>query len=106
LKSSTPAPLSRGGETVEDNLALSCRSCNLYKSDHASAVDETTQKEISLFHPRRDTWDEHFSLNKETGEIDGLTALGRATVSRLRINSRAQVEARRQWLNNGLLNLS
>jgi 5-methylcytosine-specific restriction endonuclease McrA len=98
-------PLSRGGETTEENLALSCRSCNLYKLDRVSAMDETTQKEIDLFHPRRDAWDEHFSLNEETGEIEGLTATGRATVSRLRINSRAQVEARRQWLRIGLLNL-
>jgi hypothetical protein len=97
-------PQSHGGETNEDNLALSCRSCNLYKSDYISAVDELTQQEVGLFNPRRDGWHEHFSVDEESGEIKGLTACGRATISRLRINSKAQVEARRQWLRLGLLN--
>ncbi|MFL6228979.1 MAG: HNH endonuclease [Pyrinomonadaceae bacterium] len=99
-------PHSRGGETTEDNLALSCRSCNLYKSDRVSDVDELTQTEVSLFHPRRDAWRDHFALDEETGAIESLTATGRATVSRLRVNSRAQVEARRQWLRLGLMNRS
>ena len=97
------APQSRGGETTENNLALSCRSCNLYKSDYVSAVDELTQQEADLFNPRRDLWQEHFSVLEETGEIKGLSASGRATVSRLRINSPAQVEARKQWLQLGLI---
>jgi 5-methylcytosine-specific restriction endonuclease McrA len=96
-------PLSHGGETTEDNLALSCRSCNLYKSNYVSAVDELTQTAARLFNPRRDAWPEHFSLRKETGEIEGLTEIGRATVSRLKVNSKAQVEARKQWLQLGLL---
>lgn len=96
-------PQSRGGETSEDNLALSCRSCNLYKADSVSAFDELTQREIRLFDPRRDIWREHFSIMEETGEIEGLTETGRATVARLRINSKAQVEARKQWLKLGLL---
>jgi hypothetical protein len=96
-------PQARGGETMEDNLALSCRSCNLYKSDYVSAVDELTQQEAKLFNPRRDAWLEHFSIIAETGEIEGLSASGRATVSRLRINSPAQVEARKRWLLLGLI---
>ncbi|MDT5122431.1 MAG: hypothetical protein QOC96_1913 [Acidobacteriota bacterium] len=97
-------PQSLGGITTEDNLALSCRSCNLYKSDYVSAEDELTQQDAHLFNPRRDVWNKHFSLTEETGEIKGLTASGRATVSRLRINSPAQTEARKQWLRFGLLN--
>lgn len=96
-------PQAHGGETTEDNLALCCRSCNLYKSYFVSAVDELTQTEARLFNPRRDSWPEHFSLIKETEEIEGLTEIGRATVSRLKINSKAQVEARKQWLQLGLL---
>ncbi len=96
-------PQSHGGETTEDNLALSCRSCNLYKSDFVSAVDELTAQEMSLFNPRLDAWHEHFSIVEEAGEVKGLTASGRATVSRLRINSAAQVEARKQWLRLGLI---
>jgi hypothetical protein len=96
-------PLSHGGETVEGNLALSCRSCNLYKSDHILAADELTQQEVTLFHPRLDIWQEHFSVSEVTGEIEGLTASGRATIRLLRINSTAQIEARKQWLRLGLL---
>src|SRR5207253_4223212 len=76
-------PLSYGGETTEDNLALSCRSCNLYKSDFISALGELSQTEVLLFNPRRDVWKEHFSIEAEAGEIKGLTEIGRATVSRL-----------------------
>lgn len=99
-------PRAHGGETSEDNLALACRSCNLYKSDHVRAVDELTRQEVSLFNPRLDAWREHFSIVEETGAIKGLTAKGRATVSLLRINGMAQVRARRQWLRLGLINLS
>jgi hypothetical protein len=96
-------PQAHGGETNEDNLALSCRSCNLYKADHVRAVDELTGQEVGLFNPRLDVWREHFSLVEEAGEIRGLTPSGRATVSRLRINGAKQLEARRQWLRLGLI---
>jgi hypothetical protein len=99
-------PQSLGGDSAESNLALSCRSCNLYKSAHVSAIDEQTRQEVGLFNPRRDVWGEHFSLVVETGEIEGLTASGRATVSRLRINSAAQVEARKSWVRLGLMERS
>ncbi len=96
-------PRSRGGETIDSNLALSCRSCNLYKADFITGFDEVTQQEVRLFDPRRDTWDEHFSAPEETGEIEGLTEIARAAIARLRINGRLQVEARKQWIRLGLL---
>jgi len=99
-------PQSRGGKTTEDNLALSCRSCNLYKSDFISALDELTRKKARLFNPRRDAWNEHFSVVAETAIIEGLTQIGRATLSRLRMNGEAQVEARKRWLQLGLLTRS
>jgi hypothetical protein len=96
-------PQARGGDSSEDNLALACRSCNQYKWKYVSAVDARTRREVKLFNPRRDAWGEHFSLAVDIGEIKGLTACGRATVSRLRMNSNAQVEARRSWLRLGLM---
>ena len=96
-------PQALGGETTQENLALSCRSCNLYKSDYVSAIDELTGQETALFNPRRDEWREHFAFVEESGEVRGLTAKGRATISRLRINSPAQVEARNYWLQLGLM---
>jgi hypothetical protein len=99
-------PQAHGGETTRDNLALSCRSCNLYKAHSVQALDETTGQEVRLFNPRRDSWGEHFSFVEGTSEILGLTATGRATVSRLRMNSKAQVEARAQWQRLGLVSSS
>jgi hypothetical protein len=99
-------PQALGGESTADNLALACRSCNLYKSAYVRAVDVLTQQEVGLFNPRRDVWREHFSLDDETGEIEGSTGVGRATVLRLRINSTAQVAARKQWLRLGLMKSS
>lgn len=96
-------PQAHGGASTMANLALACRSCNIYKSDHVSAVDEQTGRRARLFNPRRDAWRKHFSVVQENGEIAGLTAKGRVTVERLGMNSEAQVAARREWLRSGLL---
>ncbi len=96
-------PQAHGGESAIANLALACRSCNLYKSDAVTAYDEETQSAVRLFHPRLDNWQEHFSINAEVAEIQGFTARGRATVSRLRMNSATQIAARRQWLKLGFI---
>ncbi len=37
-------PLTCGGSTTEDNLALACPSCNLHKSDRSHAVDPDTRE--------------------------------------------------------------
>ena len=94
-------PSALGGKNRESNLALSCRSCNLYKSDSISFFDEETKKEVRFFNPRKDVWSEHFFVDKSSGEIQGLTNIGKATISRLRINSDAQIAARFQWLKLG-----
>lgn len=91
-------PQARGGSSNDDNLALSCRSCNLYKSDAVSVFDDATQTDVRLFDPRRDAWDDHFHVNEESGAIEGLTDIGRGTLRRLRINNPAQIAARKQWL--------
>ena len=95
-------PLSQDGDDSENNLALSCRSCNLYKSDAISGFDEESQNQTRLFNPRLDVWNEHFAINYKTSEIEGFSAIGRVTVSRLRMNGNAQVAARIQWLKLGL----
>lgn len=96
-------PLARGGATTRENLALSCRSCNLYKSDFIVGFDETTQSNARLFNPRTDIWNEHFALRLKTGIIEGLSHIGRASIARLKMNSAAQVEARQQWIKLGLV---
>jgi hypothetical protein len=97
-------PLSRGGDDDQNNLALSCRSCNLYKSDSVSAFDEETQTAIRFFNPRLDDWAEHFVFDRKTGEIKSITPIAEATILRLRINSKAQLAARIQWLQLGFFN--
>lgn len=95
-------PLSRGGKDDENNLALSCRSCNLYKSDSITGFDSVSQAEAAFYNPRSNSWAEHFKLDLKTGEIKGLTSKGRATISRLRMNGSAQLMARISWLKLGL----
>jgi hypothetical protein len=91
-------PSSRGGTADESNLALACRACNLHKSDRLTGMDDTTESESRLFHPRQDRWEEHFRIDRETGALQGLTPVGRASVSCLQINAPLQLEARRQWM--------
>ncbi len=43
----------------------------------------------------------HYALVAERA-VRGLTPVGRATVSRLQMNSPLQLEARRQWMRLGL----
>src|SRR5580700_9388735 len=56
-------PLSAGGETVLDNLALACVSCSLRKGARQSALDPQTTKRAFIFNPRRDSWRLHFRWN-------------------------------------------
>lgn len=95
-------PVSRGGAPAAENLALACRSCNLRKGDQVSGIDAVTGRESRFFHPRQDPWETHFRANDETGEIIGLTPIGRATADRLMLNGEFQLAARRQWLRLGL----
>jgi hypothetical protein len=95
-------PRAAGGDDALDNLALACESCNLYKSDATSGWDEEEGRDVPLFHPRLDRWDEHFRFDPEAGELQGVTAVGRATVARLKVNSAFQLRARRHWAQLGL----
>ena len=96
-------PPSRGGSDVDDNLALACRACNVYKSAHVTGEDDASRTEARLFHPRRDSWNEHFTLDRQSGMIRGLSAVGRATVSRLNMNLAIRLPARLIWMRLGLL---
>ncbi len=95
-------PLSRHGADDDANLALACRACNLHKTDRLTGEDDVTHSETRLFHPRQDRWEDHFRVDAETAVIQGLTPVGRATITRLRINAPLQLEARRQWVRLGL----
>ena len=79
-------PRSRSGGSELGNLALACQGCNNFKYTHLSGVDPVSGAEAALYNPRADIWSEHFAWNDLYTEIMGLTARGRATVLRLRLN--------------------
>lgn len=91
-------PSSQGGSDELSNLALTCRSCNIYKSAAVTAWDDVTQSDADLFNPRTQSWADHFQLDLDRGEIRGLTPTGRATVAALRMNDPVQIAARLLWI--------
>jgi hypothetical protein len=86
-------PRDQGGETVVENLALSCPHCNAHKWAFAEGVDPLTGGLARLFNPRIDSWNVHFRVSGFT--IEGLTPEGRVTVARLQINAPEMQAARR-----------
>ena len=53
-------PTSQGGLTVKDNLWLACAECNQRKAARTLVVDPLAKKEVPLFNPRQDGWNDHF----------------------------------------------
>ncbi len=53
-------PLTGGGDDTLANLAYACPGCNEFKATKTTATDPNTGKEIPLFHPRKDHWNDHF----------------------------------------------
>ena len=82
-----------GGQTVAENLALTCLPCNRHKGSDQTAIDPETQTLVPLFNPRVQAWADHFLL--VDARIVGLTPMGRATVSLLRLNLSMRVDIRR-----------
>ena len=64
-------PLGLGGPDDDENLALSCRSCNIFRSDALGGTDPESGTIVGLFNPRQNAWRDHFSFNKGTGELNG-----------------------------------
>ena len=83
-----------GGSDDEDNLWLSCRVCNSYKTSRQTYRDPVTGVDAPLFDPRRQVWAEHFRWETDGARIEGLTPTGRATVAALQLNNALSVEVR------------
>lgn len=88
-------PVSRGGKTIAENLALSCQTCNNYKYTKTEAIDPVTNQSVSLFHPREMVWGHHFTWNEDVTQSIGITPVGRATIALLQINRDGVVNMRR-----------
>jgi hypothetical protein len=86
-------PQSKGGESTVQNLALACPGCNLHKADRTTAIDPLTGEQVALFHPLQQRWPEHFRFKGY--EMEGLTAIGRATAVMLDLNHLRRQRIRR-----------
>ena len=85
-------PRQHGGKDAPENLALACHHCNLHKGPNLSGLDPKNKKLTRLFHPRLDDWSDHFA--NRSGEIIGLSAIGRMTANLLRMNEDGRLELR------------
>ncbi len=87
-------PVSLGGTSELNNLALACFHCNRRKSNVLIAVDPETDEELKLFNPRQNIWNEHFSWSHDGLQIIALTATGRATLVKLELNRERVIRIR------------
>ena len=63
-------PDAKGGETVEENLWLSCHARDEFKGARVQGRDPLTGKRIRLWNPRRQRWhDFHFSSSYDRRRI-------------------------------------
>ncbi len=91
-------PVVEGGETNLENLAMACPRCNAAKWTHYSNVDPISGTVVPLFHPRTQSWTDHFRWSESDPTIvEALSAVGRATLSLLEINGARHLQVRR-WL--------
>ena len=94
-------PVAKGGDDTEDNLCLACELFNQYKWTKTENLDPKSGEIFSLFNPRQQQWQKHFTWSPEGTEIIGLTACGRATIGALRLNNSLAVTVRKNWVKAG-----
>ena len=94
-------PRSKGGKTSFENVCRACRPCNEFKTDVTHALDPLTGDPAPLFNPRVQAWGEHFMWSADRTCVEGVSAVGRATVLALRMNRSAITTARGRWAEAG-----
>jgi hypothetical protein len=92
--------LKHRGPSDAANLALSCYNCNAYKGPNIAGIDPDTEELTRLFHPRQDSWHEHFLWDGPN--LTSCTAIGRTTIDVLSINLPERVELRRTLISIGI----
>ena len=88
------------GETIANNLVLSCLPCNRHKGSDLTSIDPITGEITSLFNPRSQNWAENFKL--EDGYILGLASVGRTTVFLLKLNDPTRLQIRQALISEEL----
>ena len=87
------------GETVLENLSLSCPNCNVFKGSDIGSIDRETGQLTPLYNPRTQNWNDHFNLNGAI--IEPRTPEGRVTVRLLKLNHSEQVDELQGLINLG-----
>jgi hypothetical protein len=80
------------GPTELSNLALSCYICNNNKGSDIASLSRS-RLVTRLFHPRTDTWSDHFQLMGD--RIEPRTPIGEATERLLEFNIAERRDERR-----------
>lgn len=94
-------PRSLGGATSFENMCLSCPTCNRYKSDRTVGSGDEQTRMTALFHPHRNSWNEHFLWSEDATELIGMTPTGQVTIDTLRMNRPQLIRVRRLWVAMG-----
>ncbi|MGV3660839.1 MAG: HNH endonuclease [Prosthecobacter sp.] len=81
-----------GGLDAVGNLALACSWCNAIKGPNLASLDPDSGLLTRLYHPRKDSWVEHF--RRDGAFIFGLTDVGRTTAWLLRFNDTDNINQR------------
>jgi hypothetical protein len=91
-------PISAGGKTEQDNLALACPRCNAAKWTHTSVSDPQSGELIRLYDPRRDNWSDHFQWSvTDPTWLEARSSTARGTIELLDLNSQHRRQVR-HWL--------
>ncbi|MCX6855976.1 MAG: HNH endonuclease [Verrucomicrobia bacterium] len=88
------------GTSNDSNLASACYYCNVHKGPNVAGVDPITGDIVRLYHPRSDTWLDHFRWDGPW--LFGHTAIARATIHVLEINEASAVQLRALLLEEGI----
>jgi 5-methylcytosine-specific restriction endonuclease McrA len=94
-------PRKHGGDNAPGNLAMACARCNRHRGPNLTGIDPETREIVPLFHPRRQSWHEHFAFHSAL--IVGTTPTGRATVRVLCMNTDQRLRLRAALLVSGEL---
>ncbi len=89
------------GDDNLENLCLSCWNCNSSKHKATSVIDPESGERTALFNPRLQRWNDHFVWIDNNTQLEGLSAVGRATIERLKMNRPVIVAARQRWVEGG-----
>lgn len=93
--------LRHGGNSHPDNLAYSCPVCNIRKGSDIATYIDSEEEPVRLFHPRKDPWDHHFSI-EDAGLLLAKSKVGEATIRLLDLNHPDSIIERRALMLNNL----